>query len=258
MSSKPANTQVLILKGSRMAKLDKNTRKGTLGEFIYYEWNGKQCVRSKPRKFERTEASIKSGLNFGKASRIGSEIRDIIRSINPSKNDIQSIFRLTGALNKFISWKEKQTAVPVGAFDGLPYLKDFQFNGQADLSEMTFMKVSVKINSPGTIEISLPSFARKESIPYYIYANQFKCKMILMGIDLDTDKAEEYGKAVIEIPTNVETFDLPVQTMRTAAEPDKLMILVTALQHFSSKNDESDMLTDKKRLPCGIALAYLS
>ncbi len=241
-----------------MAKLDKNTRKGTLGEFIYYNWKGKQCVRAKPRKFKRTEASVNSGLNFGRASRIGKQIRSIIRSINPSKSDIQSVFRFTGALNKFISWKEKQTGSPVEMFEGLPYLKDFQFNDQADLSEMTFLNVSAKINTPGNIEISLPSFRRKESIPYYIYANQFKCKMKLMGIDLDTTEAEKFGEADIDIPTNLEIFDLPVFNIRTAAEPGKLMILVMAMQHFLSKNDETDMQTDIKRLPCGIALAYLS
>ncbi len=241
-----------------MAKLDKNTRKGTLGEFIYYNWKGKQCIRAKPVKFERTEASVKSGLNFGKASRMGRKIRNVIKSINPSKKDIQVTYRFTGALNKFISWREKQISVPVDISNGLPYLKDFQFNDQADMSNMTFLKVSAKITEPGNIEISLPSFRTKEIIPYYIYANQIKCKMILAGIDLDTDEAEQYGKAVIEIPINEEVFDLPVQTMRTATEPGKLMILVLAMQYFRSKNDESDMSTDKKKLPCGIALAYLS
>ncbi|HTB25843.1 MAG TPA: hypothetical protein VK711_10740 [Puia sp.] len=241
-----------------MAKLDKNTRKGKLGEFIYYNWKGKQCIRSKPRQFERTEASVKSGLNFGKASRIGSELRDLIKSINPGKNDNQVTYRLTGALNKFISWKEKQIAVPVEMFNDLPYLKDFQFNDQADMSNMTFLKVSAKITKPGNIEISLPSFKTKKSAPYRIYSNQIKCKLILVGIDLDKDETEEYGNAVIETPYKEEIFDLPVVTMRTAAEPGKLMILVMALQYFRSVNDESDMLTDRKQLPCGIALAYLS
>jgi hypothetical protein len=241
-----------------MAKLDKNTRKGTLGEFIYYNWKGKQCIRAKPVKFERTEASVKSGYNFGKASRMGSNFRDIIKSINPSKKDLQVTYRFTGALNKFISWREKQISMPVDISEGLPFLKDFQFNDQADISNMPFLKVLAKITEPGHIEFSLPSFRTKEIIPYYIYANQFKCKMILAGIDLDTDKAEEYGKAVIEIPTKVEYFDLPVQTMRTAKEPGKLMILILALQYFNSAKDESELSADKKKLPCGIALAYLS
>jgi hypothetical protein len=241
-----------------MAKLDKNTRKGTLGEFIYYNWKGKQCIRAKPVKFERTEASVKSGLNFGKASRIGRKTRNIIKSINPSKKDLQVTFRFTGALNKFISWNEKQVSVPVDIWGGLPYLKDFQFNDQADMSNMTFLKVSAKITTPSNIVISLPSFRTKEIIPYYIYANQINCKMILVGIDLDKDEAKEYGKAVIEIPLNKEIFDLPVQTMRTASEPGKLMILVMALQYYTSKNDESEMSTDQKKMPCGIALAYLS
>jgi hypothetical protein len=241
-----------------MAKLDKNTRKGTLGEFIYYEWKGKQCIRAKPRKFERTEASVNSALNFGKASRIGSKLRDLIKSINPCKNDIQVTYRLTGALNKFISWKEKQISFPVDISGGLPFLKDFQFNEQADLSNLSFLRVSAKINEPGNIEISLPSFRTRKSAPYYIHANQIKCKMILVGVDLDKDEADEYGNAVIETPYKDEIFELPVVTMRTAAEPGKLMILILALQYFMSKNDESDMLTDIKKLPCGIALAYLS
>ncbi|HEV3222787.1 MAG TPA: hypothetical protein VGZ90_07910 [Puia sp.] len=241
-----------------MAKLENNSRKGTLGEFIYYNWKGKQCIRAKPRKFKRTEASVKSGLNFGKASRLGSQIRHLIQYINPCKNDIQVTYKFTGALNKFFSWKEKQISVPVDISGGLPYLKDFQFNDEADLSNMSFLKVSVKMITPDNLEISLPYFRTKESIPNYIYANRYKCKMILIGIDLDTNEAKDYGKVVIEIPVNVEIFDLPVQTLRTATEPGKLMILVMALQYFRSINDESDMLTEKKKLPCGIALAYLS
>lgn len=241
-----------------MAKLDKNTRKGTLGEFIYYNWKGKQCIRAKPVKFERTEASVKSAFNFGKASRMGSNIRDVIKSINPSKKDIQVTYRFTGALNKFISWREKQTSVPVDISGGIPYLKDFQFNDQADIRNMPFLKVSAKMTTPGIIEISLPYFKTKEMIPNYIRANRYKCKMILMGIDPVTDEAIEYCKTVIDIPTLVKIFDLPVQTMSTAKEPGKLMILVMALQYFRSTNDETDMLTEKKMLPCGIALAYLS
>ncbi len=58
-----------------MAKKNNNVIQGTLGKVIHYEWKGKQCMRSMPRKFKRTDASVKSGLSFGKASALSREIR---------------------------------------------------------------------------------------------------------------------------------------------------------------------------------------
>jgi len=241
-----------------MAKLDNNTRKGRLGEFIYYNWKGKQCIRAKPRKFKRTEASIRSSLNFGKASTINRQIREFVDPINPSEDDVQVMFKFTGALNKFISWKEKQIEVPVDLSSGLPFLKDFQFNNQADLSNMTFVKVSSKITASGNLEISLPYLLAKESVPYFTLANQIMCKMVLTGTDLDKVETEQYGNAAIDIMLKNEILHPPIFTMRTATEPGKLMILVMALQYFVGPYDGTKMLTDKNKLPCGIALAYLS
>ncbi len=241
-----------------MAKQDKNNRKGTLGDFIYYQWKGKQCIRAKPYKVVRTEASVKSGLNFGKASRIGSKIRDLIKLINPGKNDIQVMFRFTGALNKFISWNEKQIPLPDDLQSGLPFLKDFQFNDQADLSNMHFLKVSATLTEPGNLEIRLPAFRPKLSLPYFTLANKIVCKMILTGTDLDEGEAETYGSAEIDIPMNNEEFQPPELSMRTATGKGKLMMLIMALQYFDGTRDAPTLLPDKKKWPCGIVLSYFS
>ena len=82
--------------------------------------------------------------------------------------------------------------------------------------------------------------------------------MVLTGTDLDKVETEQYGNAAIDIMLKNEILHPPIFTMRTATEPGKLMILVMALQYFVGPYDGTKMLTDKNKLPCGIALAYLS
>jgi hypothetical protein len=51
--------------------------------------------------------------------------------------------RFTGALNKYIGWKEKQDPASPVRQDGLPFIQGFPFNEQVDLS--SFMAVRVYV-----------------------------------------------------------------------------------------------------------------
>jgi hypothetical protein len=247
-----------------MAKKSNNNLQGNLANVIHYEWKGKQCVRAMPRKFKRTEASVKSGFNFGKASRLSREIRQLISYINPCKDDNTVMFRFTGVLNQFISWKTKHSPVPDGTLNDLPFISDFQFNDQCDLSNTPALKVFAKITSPGILEVSLPSFSPHQILGVRFFAYQALCKMILTVSNLDTGVSEIYDTATIEIPIQDEIFQPPLLSMRTSSGKNELVILVMALQYAtglaggSAMPAEKEMLTDKKKLPCGIAWAYCS
>jgi hypothetical protein len=109
---------------------------GTIGNVIFYNRAGEYCMRAKPGNVRRTEATVSRGLNFGRASRISRQIRTLIDEINPSKSNIQA-YQFNGAINKFISWKEKKDAAFITMPKKLPFIYGFQFNDQADLSSIT-------------------------------------------------------------------------------------------------------------------------
>ena len=166
---------------------------GTFGNVIFYNREGQYCMRAKPVSVRRTEASVNSGLNFGKASKISRQIRNFIDEINPSKSNVQA-YRLNGALQKFISWKEKKDAASIKMPEKLPFISGFQFNDQSDLSSITAIRPSVKSTDPGVIEISLPPLIPTQSLQAPTNTNSILLKMILMSVNLDKAETKLLGK----------------------------------------------------------------
>jgi hypothetical protein len=241
-----------------MAKKSNNIIQGTIGLVIHYEWKGKQCMRSMPRKFKRTDASVTSGLNFGRASALSREIRQLIAYINPCKSDNTVMFRLTGALNQFISWKAKNAPIVDGIITDLPFISNFQFNNQCDLSNTPALKVSAKISEPGFIELTLPSFNPRQILGLHFFAIQATCTMILIAGDLNTGVAEISDTSSFNIPTVDEIFQPPVLYMRTSTGTNELVMLVMTIQY--SRGDvalgRTEMITDITKLPCSVAWTY--
>src|ERR1700732_4562502 len=105
-----------------MARQRSSKLEGTFGNLIFYNFLGAYCMRTKPDSVKQTQSTVHSGLNFGKASKIGSQIRSLVAPINPCKSDNRVMYRLTGALNKFMSWKEKRDQASATMPDKLPFI----------------------------------------------------------------------------------------------------------------------------------------
>src|SRR4029077_4273097 len=116
---------------------------------IFYNHQGDYRIRTKPVSVKRSRASVNSGLNFGKASKISKQIRNVVAAINPLPSDSRTMYRFTGVWNKFISWLGKQDPAFPEPKNGLPFLQGFQFNEQSDLDSIWAIQVSVKSPEPG-------------------------------------------------------------------------------------------------------------
>ena len=141
-----------------MARQHDSKLVGTINNLIFYNFRGAYYMRAKPVSVKRTRASVSSGFNFGKASRIGRQIRDIIEPINPRVSDKRMMYRFTGAWNKFISWLEKQDPASPVRKSGLPFIQGFQFNEHSDLESIRAIQVSVNSPEPGLMEIRFAPF----------------------------------------------------------------------------------------------------
>ncbi len=242
-----------------MAKNKNNAVQGALGKVIHYEWKGKQCMRSMPRKFKQTEASVKSGLSFGKASMLSRGIREEIAFVNPCKKDITVMFRLTGALNKFISWKAKNASTVNGILTNLPFISDFQFNTQCDLSNIPALKVSAEINEPGLLSVTQPPFDPRQTLGAHLFSSQVTLKLILIVGNLETGKAEITDTATFSFPPD-KIFQPPALSMQTSKSMNELVMLVRAIQYSRGDVDlgRTEMITDLTKLSCAIVWAYCS
>jgi hypothetical protein len=237
-----------------MAKQRDSKLVGTVGTLIFYNRLGEYCMRTKPATVRRSKASVNSGLNFGKASKISRQIRSLVEAINPSKSNIQAV-RLNGTINRFISWKEKKDAASATMPRKLPFIYGFQFNDQADLSSINAIQPSVKTIGPGLTEISLSPLFPSQSLQAPANTNIIILKMILMVVRLEKAETELLGKTEIEIPYSNETFQPPVASFPAASKPGDLVILVMAVQYMVNKNEDVQLLNDIKKLPCGVGWA---
>jgi hypothetical protein len=228
---------------------------GTVGNLIFYNRLGEYCMRTKPVDVKRSTASIHSGLNLGKASKTGRQIRNLVGSIYPCKSNSLVINRLNGALHKFISWKEKKDAASISMPNKLPFIYGFQFNDQADLNSITAIKPSIKAIDPGLNEIGLSPFIPGQSLQAPANTNSIFLKMILMGVNLEKAETELLGNSEIVIPYSNQIFPPQIILIPAAAKPGNLTIMVMAVQYMFNKNDDVEMLNDKKKLPCGIVWA---
>jgi hypothetical protein len=230
---------------------------GTIGNVIFYNYLGEYCMRTKPASVKRTESSIHAGLNFGKACRIAKQVRSQLATINPSKSDIRMIYRFNGVLNKFITWKEKIDKADLKVPRVLPYIQDFQFNEEGDLSSMRSIKAIM--NPAGSDERAL-EFApftpdRDLFAPGQTDHIFFKSKLIRINLaDTETNLLAE---SETEIHYSDTIFQPAAIRIPDSLKPGDLVILILAIQYMVNRKGEIELLEDKKKMPCGILWAGL-
>lgn len=223
---------------------------GTVGNLIFYNHRGDYRIRMKPVSVKRSKASVKSGLNFGKASRMGKQIRQAIMSIIPSKSGSRTMFRFTGALNKMISWKEKQDPASPFLKKALPFINEFQFNEQADLPFA--IKPTVIFPDSGLMEIRFVPFIPGEALQSPLNTDYILFKIIITSTSLIELKTEKSSITEVKIPCNHAIFQPPVITTSIATKPNSLILIILAIGYFMYKKDGLEMLSDLKKMPCSV------
>lgn len=211
-------------------------------------------MRMKPESVKRSPASIQSGLNFGKASKLGRQIRTLIAPINPSNTNSHSSNLFTGALTRFINWREKQNVSSLVLQKELPFIGGFQFNNLSSLASISAIRVSIGTSEAGSPEFRFASFVPGEALHASFYTDHIIFKIIFTSSNLTDLTSEKIGTTDIEIPYSTEIFQPPVIPMPSSATPGNLIIMVLAVQYWVNRKIVV-MQTDLKKLPCGIVWA---
>jgi hypothetical protein len=228
---------------------------GTIQNLIFYNHRGDYRMRTKPVSVKRTAASVKSGYNFGKASKMSKQIRSLITGINPTKSDSRAMYRFTGALNKILCWKEKRDPSSPLLPNEVPYITGFQFNDRSDLTSMMAVRVSVKSDEAGLLEIRLAPLAPVDDLQAPFNTDHILFKIVLTGTSMTDVKTEKLGETEIEIPYNREIFRPSVISIPVTTNPDRLTVIILAVQYLVNKKSGTETLSDLKKLPCGVLWA---
>ena len=228
---------------------------GTLGNVIFYNRLGQYCMRIKPTDVRRTEASVHSGLNFGRASRIGKQIRNLVRLVYSPQSDSLVINRLNGAINKFLSWREKMFAAANKMPPKLPFIYRFQFNSQSDLSTISAIQPVVTTTNPETTEINFAPSIPVQSLHAPANTVSILIKMILISTNLNDTQTKLLVKSEIEIPFIRETFQIQPIVSDAPKQSGDLVILIMSVQYMVNKKGGVEVVKDKKKQPCGIVWA---
>ena len=228
---------------------------GTIRNLIFYNHQGDYRMHLKPESVRRSPASVRSGLNFGKASKLSRSVRSQIAPINPSSNDSHSANLFTGALSKFINWQEKQGALPPALQKELPFISGFQFNVEANLSSIHAVRVSVNTAESGSLEFRFAPFVPTEALHASFYTDHIVFKIIMIAVNLSDLTSEKLSTTEYKIPCTSETFKPSVILLPVEKVSGKLTMMVIAVQYMVKRKNVTQVITDMKKQPCGVVWA---
>ncbi len=226
--------------------------RGRFDNVVYYALRGKGYMRSTPEFVNRTDASIASGFDFGKASKTCKTLRTLLAPINPCKTDKRVMHRLTGAINQFVCWMNKTVVVTNTTLNQLPYINGFQFNEQSNLSDIAIIKPKVELVAKDLLQLNLGNFVPKMRIPASSNIISIRCNIMLAGSRFNDAAITCHAAAEINIPYTDNDFHSPTISLPVRIEEGSLAIIAIALQFIVLKNGEPAILNDIKKQPCGI------
>ena len=230
-----------------MASLS-NLLSGRIGNLIFYERNGKTCIRSRAKRVRQTKATKSSAALFGKVATINKALRSGLDKILPESKERAIMLRLNQQLLPLLKHTELK-----GFSETLPEIDQFQFNEATD--------ITARLNIPFNVD-----WKKKQAIQLnFSHANLFKAikspkgtiaiylELAIAGCKTaDATSTANYftsvkltagapGPATIELPCQLQT--------------GCITIVVAALKYEILKNRIPSIITNKKWLPVGIISA---
>jgi CRISPR/Cas system-associated protein Csm6 len=78
---------------------------------------------------------------------------------------------------------------------------------------------------------------------------------IIASTSLADEETEKLATGEINIPYVHELFQPPVIFIPVITKPDRIVLMVAAVQYMVKKKNEIQQLNDLKKLPCGVVWA---
>ncbi|WP_421944039.1 hypothetical protein [Pedobacter sp.] len=166
---------------------------GKLGDFIFYKRNKKQVARADSVDYKLSENSIKSGRDFGEASRNATYIRKAFESLVKFYGTDDFHNRLNKRLTDIFK------TIPSAHFGNkklsqgnIGLLAGFEFNKSTAFNNLFFKNIICTIEQGGLVNLSLPKSELKDIINLIPDAEQAMLEIMLFSFDLDGNEYETF------------------------------------------------------------------
>lgn len=225
---------------------------GTFDNIIYYSLGGNHYKRSKPEYVRRTNATVKTGHEFGRASRLGKAIRLLVNPINPCRDDKRVMFRLTGKLNLLIHCRSADPGNVKENLSALGYLGHFQFNDQGSYLAMERVGIGSKLTENRTTGFRFSPFIPQRHFNAPAWTTEIHYRILVIATNPDSCTVRLLGQAEWEIPFAEADYEPADLDFKMLAEPGDLMLTVAALEYGVSRNGRNGIDQRLNFRPCGI------
>lgn len=135
--------------------------KGSIGNVIFYERNGRPYARSKPGSVKQTANMKQRSLNFGIAARAGKTLRLQLAPLLPFPKDRKMQSRFSGALSQWLGTQTINELLPQPAVTAL---HNYNFNEACRLEERFKVPIHINLASPGQVAIDIPAFVPTQAL----------------------------------------------------------------------------------------------
>jgi hypothetical protein len=102
--------------------------RGTVGNIIYYQWKGIDCIRTVPARVRQTKNTKKAASQFGMAVKSAAAVRAMLRPVLPDAASRPMMYELDGAFRQWLQGEPLSDDLPA---ENLPSFNQFSFNKEA-------------------------------------------------------------------------------------------------------------------------------
>jgi hypothetical protein len=237
-----------------MASQKNNVFAGMVGNIIFYEMNGKQYARSRPRKFKQSKATKAVSKLFGEASRLSSQLRSGLWKLLPDTNEKEMRYRFDKAIQQWLRNGNPDTS---SGTTGFSFIDGFQFSNKASLTEKLKLLLPIDWSQQGKIIINMPKL-----VPSHDIAAPANTETVHWMIEVVSSTVKERSSLTAQYGTTLDMKytekAIPAQKMELSfkVKPQELIIVVLALKYTVKKYGNASLLNNESWLPAGIIGSY--
>lgn len=218
---------------------------GKLGEKIFVNKDGNTHVKTKPLSVKRSEASQKSAIDFGEASKSASKIRKALAPLIAEYGDKTLINRLNKRMIE--AFKAIPQAGTRNLKDShLKLLLNFRFNDAKGIDDLWTNIPPIELKPTG-LSLQLNKAEFPKTIPK---ATQFVIQLMVVNLDLIGDNNEIIKAKDLVIPINEQMKPVKL-SMPLTLSGDRALIIAIGIHHLANKVK----MSNKKYYACDICCA---
>lgn len=233
-----------------MAKPTRIFLSGKIENLIFYEFQGKPCVRKAPIKVRQTRATKASAKLFGMAVSMSASLRAGLAKVLPPKTRRKNMYLLNTALLKWLKQKNSKISGPPSS---LTPLHGLSFNEDCSIFSYLHMEVGVNWSRKGMVVVRIPALTPAKDLKAPTKTRSVIWRIAAASCTVNNSSVlEDQAQVELEMPYNSDPVDAQSIELPFTSGRGNLSVVVISLQYRVEKKDWTAWVTDSRWLPVDI------